>query len=581
MAKYTAPAVRSQPYNAALASKPGEMYMQTMGNLGGNIGKGLGAAIGGYLKKRRADDNLDNMAESIHPYVSEMFPEFAGKDGQANLRKALKSGGMDAILQMEKMKTAQQQAKASMQSAYLDQQTKLQSVQKSNDERFKASLGAIDSTDPAALREFAEDYFSGKSAQELQMNPAAVEWLKQSGAAFEPESALDQPGLQMPEPNQDNMWNSSQVRKSLFNQGEALRQDQQNVLDNKLTDYTGRFLDRKVTESDVEIINGMQVISTIDNLGNKVFVSATPVEQGMPDVVSRFEVGEDGVATFNTYQTTKVGGVDKTTLVSSNRVDIDEVPFSAQPDEDVTGGRVIEAVKEFKGDSYATLNHRVQQQAAFLQKSAETPAQLQEQLQAMQEKAAKDEVDAAKSIETAFTKDPTGLGENADTVAKAILARNLLNDAAVTQNVQLAQAATRYFIRLYEKGILTEADMGSFGSTGLWQSLREKLNKMGNNVDVELMQQLAQAADKTLERVGPEVSERVENLFETTARLYNIPPTRLQQISSYTDLKNIPTIKPLNWKAADPNTAPRIQQAGTKEENEAAAEATTPMVIPN
>ena len=563
MAKYTAPAVRSQPYNAALASKPGEMYMQTMGNLGSNIGKGLGAAIGGYLKKRRADDDLDNMAESIHPYVSEMFPEFAGKDGQTNLRKALKSGGMDAILQMEKMKTAQQQAQASMQGAYMDQQTKLQSVQKSNDERFKASLGAIDSTDPAALREFAEDYFTGKSAQELQMNPAAVDWLKQSGVFLPPKE---------PEPNQDSMWNPDQVRASM--------QDEQQIIDNKLTDYTARFLDRKVTESDVDSKDGMRSVYTKDNQGNRVFVSATPVEQGAPEVVSRFEFGEDGIATFNTYQTTKEGGVDKTTLVSSNRVDIDEVPFSAQPDGDVAGGRVIEAAKEFKGDSYATLNHRVQQQAAFLQKSAETPAQLQEQLQAMQEKAAKDEVEAAKSIEAAFAKDPTGLGENADTVAKAILARNLLNDAAMTNNIQLAQAATRYFIRLYEKGILTEADISGFGSTGLFQSTMEKVSALKNEVDVSLMQQMAAAADKTLERVGPEVSERVENLFETTARLYNIPPTRLQQISSYTDLKNIPTIKPLNWVAADPNEVPVVQQTGTEKEIDAAAEATTPMQTP-
>jgi hypothetical protein len=553
MAKFTAPAQRSTPYNVQAASMPGQYHLNAVNKAGAALGQGLQAVVGSYMQKKNREAEADIQAETLFNYMEKKKPDgtygsYKGlfKDEKA-LARAINSNAMGSVIAMQANEVKAATANASQAAAATDQLVKIQGIQKNNDERFVERLGQIPQN-ATAYREFGEDWLQGKTPQDLQMTPKAVQWLKKSGV-------MHRPAAPTPQGNPD-IWNPEQV-KEYISEG-------QTVLDKQVGDYTKSFLNIKSVRVKTETHDGFQTTTQVNEKGDETFLSRTPITTGKPKITS--EISPNGVVTIS--ETTTVGGQPQTKVISSTQINPDDLT-PAQRGDAPNPATTVSELAAYNGDQYATMKHRlVAEQVSMASKSK---TQIQERMQEVAKESREDEVSAVKAIDDGFKNDPTLLGEDVDTVAKAILARELLAEAGKTGNPQLAQAATRYFIRMYEKGILTEADIQGFGSPGWFAQLKEQAASAAGTVDLALMESLAQAAEITYQRIAPKVAARVENLYQSKAKAHNIPLHRLMQISPHTDLSKMKTLTP--WDQLAAGATPGETPLGDPDQNAAAFDA--------
>lgn len=494
MAKFTAPAVRSQPYDAALASQAGQIHLNAMNRLGQNIGQGLGSAIGAYIKKNREDKQLEAMTNTILPQVSKMFPDqFGGEDGQKNLKSALKSGGLPQLLSLE-----QQKAQSELQA----QKKKIGALQlqAAYTDRNKSELANHGFTTGSQVR----NYITRNSSAALENidiendDPASIEQKVQQYSAENPLTR------KLLEASQAGATDDDLLRmyRGMTGRG-GIGVSQQNIGNKTVTFQTD------ATGTPTEIIPA-------SSLGNNYGGGA-----GM----QRKNYGPDGNVTSYT-QINADGSEGQTTFVHTN-----------EPGSPLAN---LQNAQDLAGTSEDTIESVYLRQMVPFNPQTISPQDLNKITTEASQKAGVDRKGFVDMVNKNLNADTTKLFTKGLQVGSKTL--QLLDVAVSNDNLPSLQGAIKSFITQVEDGIVTDDEFQRFSDLGLFENFKKKFDEAGGRVTEEVAKELRTAALGLVEFSHNRLEPHIASIKQQAMRTYDKIPSgqaeRLARTSVDTELSN-------------------------------------------
>ena len=177
-----------------------------------------------------------------------------------------------------------------------------------------------------------------------------------------------------------------------------------------------------------------------------------------------------------------------------------------------------------------------------------------DQAQAVVKQAKEREQSAVKFVSDSIGTSPLGTKENLEKLQSTKFIIDNMKSAKEQNNIVLATASITGFIRMFETGVLTDADTERYQNRGYFENLWKKAKAMVGNVDQNLMDEMIQATETVYRNLSPAVRQELENHINSASRQYRIAPARLTEILPFNrvpDLLKDDTSKPQNSGATE------------------------------